>query len=107
MGVVYAATDERLGRPVALKLLAGVDAGGRFRREAAAIARVRHPDIVQIYEVGTAAGRPFLALELVDGRASTAGRPAARSRPGRRRNWWRRWPGPSTPPTGPGWCTGT
>lgn len=69
MGVVYLARDERLGRPVALKLLhaSHAEARDRFEREARSIARVRHPNIVQVYEVGEAAGRPFLALEFVDG----------------------------------------
>jgi tetratricopeptide (TPR) repeat protein len=72
MGVVYRAVQRALKRPVALKMiLAGVhalpDERERFRREAEAIARLRHPNIVQIYEVGEEGGRPFLSLEFVDG----------------------------------------
>jgi serine/threonine protein kinase len=72
MGVVYRARQVRLNRPVALKMvLSGAHAGpeelGRFQAEAEAVARVQHPNIVQIYEVGEHLGRPFLALELVDG----------------------------------------
>jgi serine/threonine protein kinase len=72
MGVVYRARQVGLNRVVALKMiLAGQDAPaelrGRFRREAEAIARLRHPGIVQVHEVGESEGRPYLALEFVDG----------------------------------------
>jgi WD40 repeat protein len=72
MGVVYRARHRGLHRPAALKMiLAGEFASPaqelRFRLEAELAARVRHPNIVQVYEVGTHDGRPFLALEWVDG----------------------------------------
>ncbi|MDB5311907.1 MAG: Serine/threonine protein kinase, partial [Gemmataceae bacterium] len=72
MGVVYRARQISLNRPVALKMiLAGYQAGprdrARFRSEAAAVAQVQHPHIVQVYEVGEEAGRPYLALELIEG----------------------------------------
>ncbi|MFL5340052.1 MAG: protein kinase domain-containing protein [Gemmataceae bacterium] len=72
MGVVYLARQEKLNRLVALKMvLAGLHAGARdrdrFQREAETVARLHHPNIVQIYEVGEAEGRPYLALEYVDG----------------------------------------
>lgn len=72
MGVVYRATQLGLNRSVALKMiLAGGHAGAtelaRFRAEAEAVARLQHPGIVQIYEVGEHDGRPFIALEFVDG----------------------------------------
>jgi formylglycine-generating enzyme required for sulfatase activity/tRNA A-37 threonylcarbamoyl transferase component Bud32 len=72
MAVVYKARDRRLGRLVALKMiLAGAHASpaerARFRAEAEAIARVQHPDIVQIYEVGEHADLPFLSLEFCPG----------------------------------------
>ncbi len=72
MGVVYQARHQRLNRLVALKMiLAGGHAAdpehARFHREAEAAARLTHPNIVQIHEVGEAGGRPFLALEFVAG----------------------------------------
>jgi WD40 repeat protein len=72
MGVVYRAVQAGLNRPVALKMiLAGSHAGPtereRFRREAQAVASLQHPNIVQIFEIGEAAGHPYLALELVEG----------------------------------------
>jgi WD40 repeat protein len=72
MGVVYLARQLALGRAVAVKMiLAGACAGererARLRTEAEAVARLRHENIVQIYEVGEHDGRPFLALEYVEG----------------------------------------
>ena len=72
MGVIYKARHLRLGRIVALKMiLTGQHASAhdlaRFRTEAEAVARLRHPHIVQVYDVGEAAGRPFLSLEFVAG----------------------------------------
>ena len=72
MGVVYRARHLGLNRLVALKMIlagghAGADQVARFRAEAEAIARLQHPNIVQIHDVGTQDGRPFFALELVEG----------------------------------------
>jgi hypothetical protein len=72
MGLVYKATHKALKRPVALKIVvsgahAGAGERGRFRTEAEAIARLHHPGIVQIYEVGEQDGCAYLALEYVGG----------------------------------------
>jgi WD40 repeat protein len=72
MGVVYKARQVAAGRVVALKMiLSGGHAGpadlARFRREAQAVARLQHPGIVQVFEVGEHDGRPFFSLELVGG----------------------------------------
>lgn len=72
MGVVYQARDRKLKRVVALKMiLSGSHADeadlARFRTEAEAIARLQHPNIVQIYEVGEQQGLPFLTLEFCAG----------------------------------------
>jgi WD40 repeat protein len=72
MGVVYKARQVSLGRIVALKMiLAGGHAGkeqlARFKTEAEAIARLQHPNIVQVHEVGEREGMPYFSLEFCDG----------------------------------------
>ncbi len=69
MGVVFRAWDPRLKRWVALKFLSrpSARATARFRREAELQARVDHDHVLDVYETGDAAGRPFLAMRLVDG----------------------------------------
>jgi serine/threonine protein kinase len=72
MGVVYKAQHIQLKRLVALKMIlagghAGEDELARFRIEAEAVARLQHPNIVQIYEVGEQNGLPFLSLEFCAG----------------------------------------
>ncbi len=72
MGVVYKARQVSLHRLVAVKMilsrqLASQAELNRFEVEAEAVARLQHPNIVQIYAVGDAAGQPYLALEFVDG----------------------------------------
>jgi serine/threonine protein kinase len=71
MGVVYEAHDERLQRPVAIKMLrqAGLDeqASKRLWREARAAAAVNHPNVCQIYEIGEENGVLFIAMELLHG----------------------------------------
>jgi hypothetical protein len=71
MGVVYVAYDEQLDRRVAVKLLRGAspssDAPRRLEREAQAMARLSHPHVVTVHEVGTFEGQVFVAMEFVDG----------------------------------------
>jgi hypothetical protein len=72
MGVVYEARQVSLNRLVAVKMiLTGALAGGaevaRFKREAEAVARLQHPNIVQVFEIGEHNGVPFVALELCSG----------------------------------------
>jgi hypothetical protein len=68
MGVVYLARQLALKRLVALKMVLAGDCAGeaevaRFRTEAEAVARLQHPNIVQVYEIGEHHGRPYLSLE--------------------------------------------
>src|SRR5262249_26384914 len=84
MGVVYEAWDPQLHRRVALKLVRPehADAASRARmlREARALARVNHPNVVTVYEVTEDRGQICVATELVDGETLAswqAGRPAA------------------------------
>ena len=71
MGMVLSAQDTELKRPVALKLLHhgawGDKASSRIEREAQAMAKLSHPNVVTVYEVGRSGDQPFIAMELVDG----------------------------------------
>ena len=92
MGAVYAAHDERLGRPVAVKLISVTDAAedqratlrARFHREARAAAQIAHPNVVTVYDFGTddACGLEYLVMELLKGEDLAA---------------WMRGPGASMP----------
>src|SRR5439155_1737644 len=65
MGVVYEAYDPDLNRKIALKVVASADQT-RTLREAQALARLAHPNVVTVYDVGSLADRVFIAMELGD-----------------------------------------
>jgi serine/threonine protein kinase len=67
MGVVYKASDTRLGRSVALKFVKA-QFSRRWEREARAVAALNHPHIATLYEVGDHQGLPYLVMELVEGK---------------------------------------
>jgi serine/threonine protein kinase len=85
MGEVYRARDTRLGRDVAIKVLAGELAADaerlrRFEQEARAVAALNHPNILAIHDVGTHNGAPYIVTELLEGetlRARLSGGPLA------------------------------
>lgn len=70
MGEVYRAQDPELRRPVAIKVLYSVDPRllARFMQEARLQARVEHENICRVYEVGEAFGRPYIAMQLIEGK---------------------------------------
>jgi len=73
MGLIFRALDEELGRPVALKILRAQQTEGsvgraRLIREAQALAKLSHPNVVTVYEVGEWEGHVFVAMELIEGR---------------------------------------
>lgn len=72
MGIVYAADDPQLERRIALKVLRGdvearADASSRLVAEARAMARLSHPNVITVYEAGTADGQVYIAMELIRG----------------------------------------
>ncbi len=103
MGVVYKASHLALKRTVALKMiLAGAHGGptelARFRTEGEAAARMQHPNIVQIYEVGEHHGLPYFSLEYVRGGSLADQLDGAPGAAARRRDCWRCSPTPSSTP---------
>ncbi|HTL35209.1 MAG TPA: serine/threonine-protein kinase [Kofleriaceae bacterium] len=73
MGVVWAAQDPDLERAVAIKVLryaqAALQLRQRLLREARAMAKLKHPNVLTVYEVGTSGDRDYIAMELVDGQS--------------------------------------
>src|SRR5512139_1894653 len=73
MGTIYRATDTLLQREVAVKLLSasglGTEGRARLLREAQAVARLNHPNIVSLYDAGESNGVPFIVMELVAGQS--------------------------------------
>ncbi len=71
MGIVYKARDRRLNRLVALKMIRATHADeiqlNRFKIEAESVAMLRHPNILQIFDIGESDGSPYVALELLEG----------------------------------------
>src|SRR5262245_64884791 len=69
MGTVYRGRDEKLERDVAIKVMQTDDeeARTRFLKEGRAAAKLQHPNIVTIYELGEHEGAPYMALELLEG----------------------------------------
>lgn len=72
MGSVYKALHVQLDRPVAVKVLkyelvADNESSARFEREARASARIQHPNVVRVYDIGTSEGRTYLVMELLEG----------------------------------------
>ena len=80
---VFEATDTRLGRRVALKVVERASASGlaldRFRREAEVASRLDHPGICQVYDAGVREGIPYIAMRFVEGRTLAAGIRTARA----------------------------
>jgi serine/threonine-protein kinase len=77
MGIVYRARDEKLQRDVALKFLGALPTGSsasheKILEEARAISALNHPNICTVYEVGEADGKPYIAMEFVDGKPLSA-----------------------------------
>ena len=81
MGVVYQARDTMLERDVAVKVLAqqglGTEGQVRLLQEARAVAKLNHPNIVIVYDVGEYQKAPFIVMELVSGQSLEAEKPAA------------------------------
>jgi serine/threonine protein kinase len=76
MSVVYLAYDPNLDRKIALKLMrtksVGADASRRLQREAQALAKLSHPNVVPVYDVGAVGGQAFVAMEYVEGQTLRA-----------------------------------
>jgi hypothetical protein len=113
MAVVFRALDGKLGRRVALKILAPALAADaafrqRFIRESRAAAAIDDPHIIPLFEAGESDGVLFIAMRYVRAVASACCWPKrARSTRTASRGSWRRWPRRWTPRTRPAWFTAT
>ena len=77
MGVVYSAHDSIMERSVAIKVMMtdvedDTETSARFYREARSAGQLAHPNIITIYDMGEDDGRPFIVMELLEGRLSTS-----------------------------------
>ena len=92
MGVVWKARDRRLGRIVAVKLIRGADPNlaMRFVQEARAQARIDHPGICKVFEVGEVDGKRYIAMQFVDGQRLDKAAASASSRPSAHAPSWPR-----------------
>jgi len=86
MGEVYRATDTRLGRDVAVKVVSGrlmndSNALARLEREAQTVAALSHPNIVALYDFGREDGTVFAVMELLEGEPLERARPCDRAPP--------------------------
>jgi serine/threonine protein kinase len=97
MGIVYEAEDPALKRRVAIKVLRSdrnrPQLVERLHREASIAARLSHPNIVGVHEVGVVDGVHFIAMDFIEGRANACA-------------CWRWWRGPSRTRTRAAWSTG-
>ena len=94
MGIVYKARQLSLNRPVALKMIkasrfAAADEVRRFQNESEAVARLDHPNIVPIFEVGQYEDQHYFSMKLIAGESLDKRPKDYLANPGRRPSWWR------------------
>ncbi|EQB64857.1 MAG: hypothetical protein AMDU3_IPLC00004G0435 [Thermoplasmatales archaeon I-plasma] len=71
-GIVFKCSDEMLNRTVAVKMIKtslDEETSSRFKREAQTTARLNHPNIVSVYDIGNVDNHPFLVIEYIDGKS--------------------------------------
>lgn len=112
MAVVYKARQLRLNRLCALKMIlpgehAGAELPVRLLAEAETIARIRHPNVVQIYGLGDHDGRLYFEMEYIEGATSPISSTTRSGHTNLRRTWSRSWPAPSSTPIAWGSSTAT